>query len=58
MRSKQERRMRHISNLRTARSSSTTAPNRELITKSKGKVYKQTKVGGQSFYVEIKTKKD
>ena len=58
MRTKQERRIRHVSNLKRVSSVSTTAPNRELVTKSGGKVYKQTKVDGQSFYVEIKTTKE
>ncbi len=58
MRTKQERITRHTTSLRPIRSVSTKAPNRELITRSKGKIYKQTKVAGQSYYVQIKTKKD
>ena len=58
MRTKQERIVRHTTSLRPVRSITTKAPNRELITHSNGKVYKQTKVAGQSYYVQIKTKKE
>jgi ribosomal protein L31E len=58
MRSKVERQARHTTNLRTLRRSTTKSRNRDMVTKSKGKVYKHTKIDGQSFYTEIKTKKD
>ena len=59
MRSKTERRVRHVTQLKTARAVSpqNASANREMVVKSGGKTHKVIKVGGKQYFVELKKSK-
>jgi len=64
MRSRQERRIRHVAQLKARRAvnplekKAVSSPDRVISDKTKGKAYKEMKIDGQKFYLELKTSKD
>ncbi len=59
MRSKSERRIRHVTQLKTARArtNQNVSSNREVIVKSGSKTHKVIKVEGKQYFVELKKSK-
>ena len=58
MRSKTERRIRHVSQLKTVRSQGVRASNRDrIVTDKTGQKLKEVKVNNRAYYIQLKNTK-